>query len=87
MEFSSDEEHYDMWRDLAENDNNIETRQLPVKISPSPATAELSLPPNERRLIFISNRITELENKNKTETEVRLLKQFINEKHTLEADK
>jgi len=47
-------------------------------------TIKTSVKPQDRRIIWLNNRIDELESKTKTEVEIILLDKFINERTHLE---
>ena len=81
MDYNSDGDNYDMWRDLLDPAPTNTFRQC---ASTNPL---LSAAPSERRLRFVNKRIIELEqltNETATSIDAQLLQKFINERNVLE---
>lgn len=97
MDYSSDDNEYDMWADLHNSSTNMRDNHLPLTTQ-LPTTQLPQLPARDRRLTFVKNRITEIEQQIKeqqpstnTNTNTKylsdLLQKFIQERDTLENSK
>ena len=81
MDYNSDGDNYDMWRDLLDPAPTNTFRQY---VSTNPL---LTAAPCERRLRFVNKRIIELEqltSETATSVDTQLLQRFINERNVLE---
>lgn len=78
MEYYSEDDNYDMWRDLVNQD----------EASPLPQTNSVvdTRSCEERRLDFVKEKISKLElkEKNMTQIDKQLCQRFINERDSLE---
>ena len=59
MDYSSDDNEYDMWADLHNSSTNMRDNHLPLTTQ-LPTTQLPQLPARDRRLTFVKNRITEI---------------------------